>query len=259
MPDTIKIKKNSLSKILAIVLAAIVIVGAITIFSGNNSDNNSTEVPQTPEKIILDMDDDAVLGEESAQIILIEFSDYQCPFCQVFWTQTLPAIKSEYIATGKLKFIYRDFPITQSHPLAQSAAQAAECVRDQGGDEAYFAMHDKLFGNQYLISKQNMLAWAQELGYEITSCLESNKFSLEVKSDAQEGSSAGVIGTPTSFILMNKENADIETLKSMQVENSRKPGTYSIRYVETNDGLVGLRIVGAYPFSTFENAIEAGL
>ena len=255
MQDKITIKKNSLSKILAIALALVLIVGAVVFFSKNDS----TELPQTPERIILSIDNDAILGEENATIILIEFSDYQCPFCQIFWAQTLPGIKSEYVETGKLKFIYRDFPITQSHPLAHASAQAAECVREQGGDEAYYSMHDKLFGNQHLISKQNILLWAKELGYDINSCLESNQFSLEVRSDLQDGATAGVTGTPTSFILMSREIADIETLISMQVENQRRPGTYTVRYVETTEGLVGLRIVGAYPFSTFQNAIETGL
>ncbi len=142
------------------------------------------------------------MGDPNAPVTIIEFSDYQCPFCHRFWSQTLPQIKQEYIDTGKVKLVYRDFPLSSIHQYAQKAAEAAECVRDAAGgsDEAYFKMHDKLFENQQDLSVENLKAMAQELGYDISSCLESDKFKDEVQKDFTDGSAAGVRGTPSFFI-----------------------------------------------------------
>jgi protein-disulfide isomerase len=234
------------------------VFGGIAAFSGNSNSNQEGQIPKSPERINLDIDDDAILGNPNAPITIIEFSDYECPFCERFWTQTLPQIKSEYINTGKAKFVYRDLPLTSIHPMAQPSAEAAECVRESAGnDEAYFEYHDTLFKNQNLLNKENLILWAQQQGHNINSCLNSNKFALEVNKDLQDGAGAGVTGTPTTFVLMKKENADLNVLINMQLESTQRPGTYIIRYVETNEGLVGLRISGAHPFPTFQTVIES--
>jgi len=257
MSNTITIKKDSLWKYSTLVLLLLVVAGAFIIFAGN-SEPKPGELPKSPEKISMGVDDDAVLGNADAPITIIEFSDYQCPFCERFWSDTLPQIKSEYIDTGKARFIYRDFPLS-GHPMAGPAAEAAECVREQGGDESYFEYHDKIFENQQILNRANLILWTKESGYDINSCLNLNKFALEINGDLREGSSAGITGTPGFFVLMEKDNADIEKLIAMQIESSQRPGTYVIRYVESEEGLVGLRIVGAHPFTTFQNAIEIGL
>lgn len=86
-----------------------------------------------------------VLGKENAKITLIEFSDYQCPFCGRFFTQTEGQLKKEYVDSGKVKFYYRDFPLPQIHPGAQKAAEAARCAGDQN---KYWQYHDLIFQNQ---------------------------------------------------------------------------------------------------------------
>lgn len=90
------------------------------------------------------MDDDPVLGNANAPITIIEFSDYECPFCKRFYDQTFGQIKKDYIDTGKVKFIYRDYPLS-FHPGAEPAAQAANCAGEQG---KYWEMHDKIFQAQ---------------------------------------------------------------------------------------------------------------
>lgn len=90
------------------------------------------------------MDDDVVLGNPSATVSIIEFSDFQCPYCRTFWKDTLPSIRRDYINTGKVKFIYRDFPLS-FHPGAQPMAEGAECAEEQG---KYWEYHDKLFEEQ---------------------------------------------------------------------------------------------------------------
>ncbi len=86
-----------------------------------------------------------VLGNPNAPVTIIEFSDYQCPFCEAFFTQTEPQIKKDYIDSGKVKFYYRDYPLSQIHPGAQKAAEAARCAGDQN---KYWQYHDSVFQNQ---------------------------------------------------------------------------------------------------------------
>jgi protein-disulfide isomerase len=207
--NTITINKNDLWKYATFVLAAVLLVGVLFAFN-NNSNSGGTggavvgdsggNLPPTGGKVEISADDDAVLGDKNAPVTIIEFSDYQCPFCQRFWSETLPLIKSEYIDTGKVKLVYRDFPLTQIHPAAMAAAQATECVREQGGDKAFWEMHDKIFENQQILSEASLRQWAGELGFNIDSCLTSNKFRNEVQKDLAEGSAAGVGGTPAFFV-----------------------------------------------------------
>ncbi|MDO8429563.1 MAG: thioredoxin domain-containing protein [Candidatus Daviesbacteria bacterium] len=89
-----------------------------------------------------------ILGNESAKVTLIEFSDYECPFCSRFHTDAFKQIKSEYIDTGKVKFYYRDYPLAQIHPGAQKAAEATRCAADQG---KFWEYHSLVFENQTAI------------------------------------------------------------------------------------------------------------
>jgi len=142
------------------------------------------------------VDDDPVLGDENAPLTIVEFSDFECPFCERFRSQTFDQIKSQYIDTGKVKFVYRDFPLTSIHPMAQKAAEAAECADDQG---KFWEYHDVIFERQNLLSITSLKQWAQELGLdtnEFNDCLDSGKHTNEVNKDAQDAQSAGGRGTP---------------------------------------------------------------
>ena len=210
--DTITIKKDDLWKYSTFILAALLIVVVAVSFFGNGSSPTAKVVdtgatgntpPTQPSQVVASEDDDAILGDKNAEVTIIEFSDYQCPFCGRFWSDTLPSIKSEYIDSGKVKLVFRDFPLTSIHPLAQPSAEAVECVREKGGDEAYYKMHDKIFANQPSLSESNLKAWAKELGYDITSCLDSGKFKNEVQKDTQDAQAAGGRGTPY-FVINGK-------------------------------------------------------
>ncbi len=216
---TIRLNKDHLWKYSTFVLLVVVIIGAIAFFTGDSSSrgevategtNPSQQVAGATEKVEVDIDDDPVLGKKDAPVTIIEFSDYQCPFCRKFWQDTMPSLKKEYIEMGKVNFVYRDFPLN-FHPSATSAAEAANCVREKGGDEAYFKMHDKIFEEQNILdggsvsstvqfSKEDIKKWARDIGYNIDSCLESSKYISEIQKDIQEGSAAGVQGTPGFFI-----------------------------------------------------------
>jgi protein-disulfide isomerase len=184
-------------------------------YAGQLSEVNTEAGGNSNSKIVeATIDDDAVIGNANAPVTIIEFSDYQCPFCRKFWVDTYSQIKSKYIDTGKAKLVFRDYPLN-FHSMAQLSAEAAECVREKGGDGAYYKYHDKIFLEQQLLdsgkangdvtttvtyTKDDLKKWAKTLGYDIASCLDSGKFTEEVKKDLKDGQAAGISGTPAFVI-----------------------------------------------------------
>lgn len=158
--------------------------------------------PQQPTFVQVSEDDDPVLGDKNAKVTIIEFSDYECPFCARFATQTLPQIKDQYVKTGKVKIVFRDFPLS-FHANAQKAAEAAECADDQG---KYWEYHDKLFANTQSLDVTSLKQYAKDLGLDATkfnSCLDTGKYTAEVKKDFSDGQAVGISGTP-SFVINGK-------------------------------------------------------
>ncbi len=218
--ETITLKKTTLWKISAVVLG---ILFVLSIFTGGfsfgddsptggtvlDNENDGAE-PTTIDEVSID--DDAILGDKNAPVTIIEFSDYQCPFCRRSYTQALPQIRSNFIDTGKVRLVFRDFPLTSIHPGALPAAEAAECAEEQG---KYWEMHDKIFDEQNKfgqgtvpITIDDLKKWASELGLEtdkFNSCLDSGKYKSEVEKDFNDGNSYGVSGTPTYFVGNDKE------------------------------------------------------
>jgi len=191
-----------------------------------------TSQPKIPMKI--SADDDPVIGNPDAPITIIEFTDFQCPFCARFHTQTLPLIFEEYIEQGKVKLVVRDFPIQSIHPNAFPAAFASECANEQGKVKE---MHDMLFYNQNQWSKQktadalslfSQYATEIQLDQEIfDSCIINGKYIDEIQNDLNDGREYGVSGTPGFFI-----------------------GNDQLGYVE---------LKGAQPFDSFKKVIDAQL
>ena len=178
-----------------------------------------------PSGGVVEVGDSYYKGREDADVTIVEFSDYQCPFCEKFWSETLSLIDENYIKTGKVKFVYLDFPLN-IHPEAQKAAEAAKCVGAQLGGEGYFEMHDLLFGRQGELSIDNYKKWAREInsidGVEFDNCLDSGEVAGDVLNEFAYGQSLGVTGTP-GFIINGK------------------------------------LVSGAQPYSVFEQLIEAEL
>jgi len=179
-------------------------------------------------------DDDPVRGEQNAPITIVEFSDFQCPFCARFQTQTLPLILEQYVDTGKVKFVFRDFPIQSSHPNAMFAAVAAECANEQ---DKYWQFHDELFGNQEVWNKMaftNATKVFKEFAIRLdlnqeqyNSCLDSGKYIGEINNDLNDGRKYGITGTPGFFI-----------------------GNEKIGFIKVN---------GAQPFEVFKSVIDSQL
>ena len=142
------------------------------------------------------------LGNSNATVTMTEFSDFECPFCARFTRDTKPQIQQNYIDTGKVKFVFKEFPLPE-HPDAEKAAEAAECAYDIDGLDAFWAMHDKMFANNQLLSETNLKRFAGEAGLNTTAfslCLDSGVMRGRVQSDINEGQSRGVSSTPSFHI-----------------------------------------------------------
>ncbi len=202
------IEKNFLA--LSILVAGVLISGSLFYTNGGDSGSTKAQIGTGNERVgetrEVSEDDDPFLGSKNAPVAMIEFSDYQCPFCRSFWRDSLSQLKKEYIDTGKVRFVYRDYPLS-FHPMAAISAQAAECAEDQN---KYWEMHDKIFGEQdkkgqgtVQFTVQDIKKWALDIGLsadKFNKCLDSEKYKSEVEKDFSDGSAAGVSGTPTFFI-----------------------------------------------------------
>lgn len=145
----------------------------------------------------LDFSDDPYLGNLQAKVKIIEFGDFQCPYCR----ESFPVVRNianDY--NNQILIVYRDFPLSAIHPQAQIAAEAADCAFDQG---KFWEYHDKLFINQENLTANDLLKYATELNLDLPQfqqCLNNNKKTAAVQKDYQDGQSLGIKGTPTFFI-----------------------------------------------------------
>ena len=164
--------------------------------------------------------DDPALGNPNAEITIVEFADFGCPYSRES-SFTLRQIAQAN--PDRVRFIYRDFPLTEIHPIAQKAAEAGECAQDQG---RFWEYHDKLYQNQFDLSHERLYDFAEQLGMNATqfrSCLDSDRYRDEVINDYQEGVEAGVRGTPTWFINGNRISGSIPQDLFQQLIDAVKP------------------------------------
>ncbi len=148
----------------------------------------------------VDTNRDHILGPVNAKVTLIEYSDFECPFCQRH-LPTLKQIMAQY--PNDVRLVYRHFPLSQIHPQAQKAGEAAECVAKLGGNEAFWQMHDKLFENQTALNATTYARLAGEVGVNVdqfNTCLNSGEMAQRVMEDYASGNNAGVQGTPGTFV-----------------------------------------------------------
>ena len=143
-----------------------------------------------------------VKGNENAKVTIVEFSDFECPFCGKFYQDAYPQIVKEYIDTGKAKLYYRHYPLS-FHPRAVPLALASECANDQN---AFWKMHDKIFDNTATVSTstdETIKQWATELGLDMNTfnnCFDNKTHQSKVDGDFADGGAVGVSGTPTFYI-----------------------------------------------------------
>jgi len=241
---------------LSILLSSIIISASIfftfrdvNLLPTRGTTTTGTTVTTTPDAAAGDptntaaktnIDDDAVLGDKNtAKVAIVEFSDFECPFCKLFHQNTFPAIVTDYINTGKAVFVYRDYPLSFHEPNASKAAEGAQCALEQGGAEKFYAFADKYFNNttangQGLPAGTTMESLASGLGLDtgkFNTCVSSEKYKEEIAKDTADGTAAGVSGTP-GFIIG----------------------------VLGSDGSVdGVSVAGAQDISVFRSTIDAQL
>jgi len=183
-----------------------------------------------PQDVTLSIDGDPFKGAPNAKVTLIEFSDYQCPFCARHFRETLSKLDADYAQTGKVRYVFRNFPLESIHPQAFKAAEAASCAGEQG---KYWEMHARLFENQKTLGLPDLPRHAEALGLDtqrFAECLSSGKHSAKIRKDMTEAQRAGVTGTPTFFIGLTE------------------PGTSRVKAVR--------RLTGAQPYENFKEAID---
>jgi len=172
-------------------------------------------------------EDDRVRGDRQAPVTILEYSDYTCGYCEKFFEETWPLIDSEYIKTGKVRLIYRDFPRAISGPSVDTA-MAARCAGEQG---QYWSMHDRLFSSSRKFSSDQIQEQAEDLRLNVrqfSQCVQAERYMESIYRDRMEGGSIGVRGTP-HFILFLTHNP--------------KAGPFLV-------------IPGAFPFDVFQEQIE---
>jgi protein-disulfide isomerase len=139
-------------------------------------------------------------GNQGARLTIIEFSDYQCPYCKRHVDQTMPRLLEDYVNKGTVRYAFRDYPLSEIHPLAAKAAEAARCAADQG---KYWEMHDRLFANQKELQPEKLPGHAQAIGLDagkFQSCLDDSRHAAAVQKDLEAGAQLGAQGTP-AFVL----------------------------------------------------------
>jgi len=257
--EKITVKKSTYNNMLKGLIAAVAIAAFVGGYSLGTFDNSDSGIsgeelkdilaeirpaapqpvqqpgqPSAPQIIKVSLDDDPFKGNENAPVTIVEFSDFQCPFCSRFYEQTLPSIMENYVDTGKVKFVYRDLPLDSIHPNARPVHIAAECADEQG---KFWDYHDILFDKQVEWQRlsssdlqSTLTQYASDLGLESASfeaCLESDVIADEVNKDTLDAARYGATGTPAFFIGNEK------------------------------DGFV--KLSGAQPYSAFQAVIDAQL
>jgi protein-disulfide isomerase len=186
--------------------------------------------PAVEEHVSITLRDSPVLGKADAPLTLIEFADFQCPFCRRFHTTVFEEIKKNFVDTGKLRYISRDLPLPM-HDHATQAASAARCAGEQG---QFWAMRHALIVNSQKLEHGDLLTYAVDLHLDVpafTRCLDQNKYDAAILRDAADAAAVGLAATP-SFVLG-------PTVRG--------------------DHFQGTKIVGAQPYAVFEDTIRAML
>jgi len=160
----------------------------------------ATEVAAMRKTPIIDVSGAPALGPADARVTLVEFSDYECPFCIRHFTQTMPLIQKQYIDTGRIRYVFRDFPIDELHPAAIRAHEAARCALEQG---KFWELHDRLFSAPGSHGDDALKTRAAEAGLapnEFGSCLSSGRTLDAIRETGAIATGFGATGTPSFFI-----------------------------------------------------------
>jgi protein-disulfide isomerase len=158
--------------------------------------------------------EDHILGNPNAPVMIVEYSDFDCPFCKNFH-ETMQQVMAEYGKDGKVAWVYRNFPLPQLHPNAPKIAEAAECVASLGGNDAFWKFADLVFGEREINAQTNVTRlpeFAEKAGVskvKFNECYTAGKFSKTVEEDVQAAIDAGARGTPYSVLIVGDQQGVI--------------------------------------------------
>jgi protein-disulfide isomerase len=237
--EEVVINLDSFAVPLAIVIAGVIIAGAVFF---TNKDKDSSNVAgsdtttgtdsnpgETYPSVSTTIDDDPYIGnKDSAKVAIVEFTDYQCPYCFRHIEEVYPDIVKDYVDTGKIIYVFRDFPLSFHGQIAIDSANAAQCVYEISGTDTFSKYHDQIFE----VADASVLSdKARELGVDMTkftACMTENRYKDDIDADIADGSKAGVTGTPGFVIGVLKDDGTVE----------------------------GKRVDGAYPYDTFKTILD---
>lgn len=192
----------------AILLAGILIAGAILLKGSKAPTTNESIVNNTKNKTMQIRSislDDHILGNANAEIVIVEYSDLECPYCKVFHSTMHRVVDN---SDNSIAWVYRHYPIPELHLKAFKEAEASECAFEQGGNDAFWKYIDRVFEitpSNDLLDETELPAIAKYIGLNVESfdnCLQSGKFEDKVRANIEKGIEAGVNGTPSSFIMV---------------------------------------------------------
>ena len=197
---------------------------------GRPAQAQAPSAPAPETQTTVSIDGGAIKGDKNAKLTLVEFTDFQCPFCARHLKDTMPQIENDYIKTGKVRYVMRDFPLESIHPQAFKGHEAANCAAEQN---KYWEMHEKLFANQRAMTPKDVTGYAETMGMDMSkfqSCFDGGKYTAKVRKDLNDAQKYGATGTPTFFIgLTDPKGSEIKAVR---------------------------KIVGAQSFAAFKDAFD---
>lgn len=185
-----------------------------------------------PANLTLSLDGAAIRGKPDARLAIVEFSDFECPFCGRYSRETFERVSREYMDSGKVRYAFRNYPLVNLHPHAMKASQAAMCAAEQG---KFWEMHKRLFANQQKLGDADLRETAAALGINLPvydRCVASDAVSVRIRKDQDEGARAGVTGTPFFFVGTLQSDGTLKVVR---------------------------RLSGAQPYDSFKSVLDSML
>lgn len=182
------------------------------------------------------------LGSGNARLVMVEFTDFQCPFCAEYVRTTFPRIMADYVKTGKMRYVIRNFPLEDSHPFAKRAAETGLCAQQQG---KFWPLHDYFFAHQDRLGSDQTVDGLSAVGLDpasIRRCIESGMSAVSLQEDMAEGRELGIAGTPT-FFLGYVDQSDPSRMRAVRsivggapLREFQSAVEQTLRYLEQNRG-----------------------
>ncbi|HHO56004.1 MAG TPA: hypothetical protein ENK21_06410 [Trueperaceae bacterium] len=204
----------------------------IALQNGSQPQPAAQQAPSNPQGVKISLNDEEIYGSKDAPIAIVEFSDFNCPFCSRFHTQTLPKIIKDYVDQGKVAFVYKDY-IGVGGNMSMDAAIAAECAREQIGNDKYLGILEQVYASPGRKNRDLVVSLAEKLSVDmdaLNSCIKEDKYRQQVADDTRLGQVSGIRGTP-GFVIGKFKDGEV----------------------------VGTVVAGAQPYEVFQSILDKGL